>query len=274
MFNEHIEEANRQADTVKAGASELLQMYGLVRQWAFCHLPDDPRLEKEKLAFAVVCKAVDIMLMAKRRAWTMQWAGQRLEAHLVEHAKLHADVHGENKIRPKHHWAFDVAQQMQGDESVFDAFIVERLHLRVKRVTENITSMVSFETATLSGVLNSHARSLATRKDTSGLHGRTTSSSMFQGATIADSMELGGFECAVNDVVFLGESCAYVVACALESGKLYAIVDEMVLKRELTHHSGVWTTAGASRKIWRLEDMCECVAWRSGGENEVEVVRM
>ena len=47
------------------------------------------------------------------------------------HQRLHIAAYGVDKLKPKHHWMFDVAEMLQHTEAVLDAFIIERLHLRV-----------------------------------------------------------------------------------------------------------------------------------------------
>ena len=267
--------ANRSADTVKACASELLRLYGLVRHWAECVLPaSDRRLDQEKNALFAACKALDIIMMAKRGVWPLPEASRMLTAALVEHGKLHRAVHGLEKIKPKHHWAFDVAEQMASDETIFDAFVVERLHLRVKKVVEHLTTLGSLERSALSGAVNDHARRAAEATHGCGLLGRTAPFPEMPTATVADSLEVGGFRCSVGDLIFRGEECAQVVACCLEAGALFAVVDVLVLQSALSAHSGVWSAAGAARAVWSIAEVAECAAWKQSAGSEFTVVRL
>ena len=49
------------------------------------------------------------------------------------HKAIYTDAH----FVPKHHFLWDVASQWDRQEEVFDALVIERLHLRVKAVAEN-----------------------------------------------------------------------------------------------------------------------------------------
>ena len=269
-----MEASNRSADTVKACASELLRCYGLVRHWAEVVLPKDARTDAEKSAFFAACKALGVIMMAKRGVWPMPEASRMLMAALVKHGELHRAVHGTSKIKPKNHWAFDVAEQMASDKTIFDAFVVERLHLRVKKVVEHLTTSSSFERSALSGLVNDHARRAGEAAQGCGLLGRLAPFPGLPTATVADSLECGGFRCAVGDLVFRDEECAQVVACCLESEDLFVVVDVLVLVEAMSEHSGAWTSVGASRAVWRVADLGECTAWKRTSVSDLTVVRM
>ena len=61
-------------------------------------------------------------------------------------------------LKPKHHWAFDVAECLASDESKFllDTFGTERMHRRAKSVAENCTRLDVFEVYVMSGLVNMH----------------------------------------------------------------------------------------------------------------------
>ena len=63
-------------------------------------------------------------------------------------------------VRPKHHWAFDIAECMLSDEHLLDAFGTERLHLRARVVAESCDNLQAFERYSMAGVTNMHYHSL------------------------------------------------------------------------------------------------------------------
>ena len=57
-----------------------------------------------------------------------------MKAAVSDHMRKHLAAYGDANIKPKHHWMFDVAEQLATHPCVLDAFITERLHLRVKAI--------------------------------------------------------------------------------------------------------------------------------------------
>ena len=269
------EKANKQHESIKCGASELLSLYGLLRHFSETRLPnDDGRIQDALRSFMAICKAVDILLLAKRGALPMARAGGRLKAALVDHMEAHQRAHGAEKIKPKAHWAFDVAEQLTQDDYLFDAFIIERLHLRVRNIAENIKLNHSFERSVLSGVLNDHARRALDANEGGGLIGAVAPLPQVDGAFVADKLEFGGFRVAVSDYVFRGEELGIVVACCVDSAILYVIVDVLQQVSELSPHSSVWRHDGSRRFVWKVSEVSECLAWQQRPGSELLVVRM
>ena len=58
---------------------------------------------------------------------------------------------------------FDVADQWKTHSIVIDAFVVERLHLRVKHVAEHVRNTSTFERSCLASLINLHIASLDAR---------------------------------------------------------------------------------------------------------------
>ena len=109
--------------------------------------------------FKLVCKALDLLLAAKKRRMPVREAGRRLLQVLEQHMQL-AKAHDSDRILPKYHWAFDIAQCMVGDGFIVDAFTLERLHLRVKGVATNCKNLNSYEESVMAGCTNAHFGSL------------------------------------------------------------------------------------------------------------------
>jgi len=91
-------------------------------------------------------RARDIIMDAKMQRLPLARAAVLLRQAHTAHMRLHREVYGNANLKPKHHWMFDCADQMQRDaeagmKSVVDCFIVERLHLRVKARARNCPKM-------------------------------------------------------------------------------------------------------------------------------------
>ena len=80
-------------------------------------------------------------------------------------------------------------------------------------------------------------------------------------AEVADSMKLeNGIHLAVGDIVFCGDCAGVILACAIEHGKLFAIVEEMTLVRQLTNNSVVLRKSGAT-VVWDATSLYPAEAW-------------
>jgi len=275
IFNDYGRQANQDHSTIKCSASEMIGLYGLLRHYMETRVPPDPRLERVKLNFLLIAKVVDIFLLAKRRAMPMREASEKARAALIAHLRNHKALHGNTRVKPKTHWAFDVCETMLMDDFFMDAFIIERLHLRVKGVAQHVKDLRTYERSTLAGVTNRHAASLPDSTHVSRLVGRAVPFPGLPRASVADSAERGGLRVKIDDYVFRGESLAIVRACCEDQAELFVLVDELPLVEKLSQHSGKWRLDGGARALWRMEDINESLAWQVFPDSsEVVVIRM
>ena len=252
----------------------MLSLYSLLRHWCVVGLPQAaPQIHDHREAFLAACSAVDVILWAKRGGIALADAGRRLRRCMARHMTFHMRARGAQAARPKHHWAFDVADQLCSDAFVFDCFVVERLHLRVKACAEHIKNTRRFEWSALSSVVNSHASQAAKLRVQQGLVGKTASTRDFPNAAISDNCEVKGFRCSVGDLVFCNEDCGKVVACCVEAGELFVVVDELQQATKWSHHSGRWSPL-ARRHVWRADCLSEAAAWQRMPDGNFVVVRM
>ena len=78
---------------------------------------------------------------------------------------------------------------------------------------------------------------------------------------MADSMRVGGgVYLAVGDIVFCDYSAGLILACAIERGRLFAIVERMALVRQFTENSVVLRKSG-SLAVWGAVNLFPAEAW-------------
>ena len=275
IFDDWGAKSNSEHKSVKASASEVLHLYALLRHWVETRLPlGDDRIAQAMESFLAVCKAVDIILLAKRLCISPAVASDKLSAALEEFMRLHRSAHGDLHMRPKHHWAFDVAEQLGADATVFDAFVIERLHLRVRSVAENVKRLQTFERSVLSGIVNEHSRRTQENCVGGGLLGKVAPFPQLPSALVSDKLELGGFRAAVGDYVFCNEELGVVVACCIDDSELFLVVD--VAQRVTNHsvHSSTWSVRAPRRQVWRVADTTECATWLHRHDDEVVAIHM
>jgi hypothetical protein len=108
-----------------------------------------------KLAsFDAACAVLDVILAAKRGSTPAAQAARELSVKLRHHMTSHIAAYGDDSIRPKHHWNLDLPSQILRDGFVLDAFVIERSHLRVKRIADDVKNTSQFERSVLAGVVN------------------------------------------------------------------------------------------------------------------------
>ena len=85
----------------------------------------------------------------KRGALELQTTLLLLRRGLQDHMRKHKQCYGRSGLLPKHHWMFDVIEQLAQDGFLADCFIVERLHLRVKCHAELTKNTTDYERSVL-----------------------------------------------------------------------------------------------------------------------------
>ena len=179
----------------------MLGVYSLLRHFVQTRLQDADGLDLQKASFQAACRIIDICILAKQARIPLKRASKLLRDALTDHLVKHKNVYGESSLKPKHHFMFDVADQWEHQPEVVDAFVVERLHLRVKTVAELVRNTSTFERSCLASLINSHCRLLQTEKFGDGLVGRQVAL-VGTPASVADCMQIQGMQLSVGDSVF------------------------------------------------------------------------
>ena len=201
IFDDHRARSSETAERLKVLASDLLGLHGICRHWVSTDVPIVPALADARASSDAVCHVVDLFLQAKRGVESIRDVSVALLAALSRHLELHVKAYGRDHVKPKHHWMFDCAQQLGGRGMVLDAFVIERLHLRVKRQAEVVCNLSIFESAVLCGVLNEQFRDCTTPL-TNRLAGHTTSTPTFHHASVGKRMVIGNLRIGSGDIIY------------------------------------------------------------------------
>ncbi len=213
-------------------------------------------------------------MLCKRRLLAPPQAADLLRRQLATHMRRHQAVYGTRLLRPKHHWMMDVPEQVARDNTVLDAFIVERIHLQVKWIAEFVKNTSTFELSVLSGVTNcAFRRAREAMQVFGGLVGRTAPLPGFAGALVADHLEHGGMKVSSDDVVISGPKTGKVVACLREGSKLFVLVEAWRRVAVVSEHSDKWLRDDA-RELWATTSICLPLAWYTSGDGSTVVARM
>jgi hypothetical protein len=177
---------------------------------------------------------------------------------------------GSEHIKPKHHWALDVPDQLVRDGVLVDAFIIERRHLFIKHAAEPVDNTSNYEESVIAastGLALSEARKAAPVVP----HGLIGARKKLSGMDCSRQLEAYGFSITIGDVVAnAGAKWGIVRACVADDNGLGVIVNEMLVVAASPR-----SKQGSFRdelQVWRARDLQLCVAWRCLPDGKVEVL--
>ena len=134
-------------------------------------------------------------------------AGQSIRVLHAAYMRKAIALYGRGHVKPKTHWVFDIADQLEANtwlQILFDVFNVERWHLRVKRVAHNVKNTIVFERSVLSCILTEQAAELRNTKIGNGLRGPREQLS--DGVEVATCVDMFGMRLHKGDIVIRGRA--------------------------------------------------------------------
>ena len=269
VFDDFRSRSSAKAGHLKATASELLGVSSLLRYFAETRTANRPEVAAEYIALLAAFDVVDLFMLAKRGRVSTRDAGGRLYSAVAHHLKRHKDAHGTSEITPKFHWLFDICEQVPKSPVLLDCFIVERLHLRVKKIANPIKNTKTFEASVLAGVINSQIQSLEAKEFGNRLVGKAIPYPGVLHAFVADKMQRNSQTIAVDDFVFHECSVGKVMACISEDDNLSCLVEVWTCLSQVSKFGHRWAPSGQFM-LWPAHAVDCAAAWRvQGGETVV-----
>ena len=200
-------------------------------------------------------------------------ASAQLSRALADFMQKHKRVYGTEHILPKHHWLFDICEQMLRDPLVLDAFIVERLHLKVKDHASRVDTSVRRNRAVLSGILNQQLQDMRGLRLNCCSLGRTCKAMPgYTGAYLAHDMDALGMRISTGDLVFCNDVVGEVTGCATESGEYFVIVEELQFICKVSPWCTRWQI-GSVQRVWPALHVEQALAWIQLPNGHVDVLR-
>jgi hypothetical protein len=192
-----------------------------------------------------------------------------LQALLGQRLMHHVAVYGEAYVRPKYHWLLDCPQQFLRDCIVLDAFVIERGHLEIKAVAEQVTNTQTYERSVLTAVLTT-----TLRDDRAGIRYGLLGKSVVApgcGFIVADRAKGHGIEFVVGDVIVHNHTVGLLKACALEADDLFFLVEDHRLVSRDVLSCGTYEPLGGLVS-WDAGAVCHALAWRRRPDGSIFVV--
>ena len=188
-------------------------------------------------------------------------------------------AYGAGHIKPKNHLVFDSIDQLRRDQFVLDCWFVERLNKRGKAAARNTVNTARYESSVLEIVMAVQRNNLREKSAVDvGLVGKTE---ILQGtnALVADKLMHHGLHISVGDIMPSSFSAAAlqvgrVVACCLDSGRSYCIVQMVQLIGNWTQICCLYflPTDASPQLVWPTEHLELACGWRVV-DNALLVVR-
>ena len=242
LFSEVRESSSLRDQSFKAGASETLSVYPVIRYFIEVAVAPTAKIPQERASFLSFCRVVDLMQAAK--AGDARSLTQELQHECSRSLRLHLAAYGPELVRPKHHYLQHLTKQASEDGFWLDCFVHERKHQIVKDAATHIKNTRSFEHSVLSTVLNATIEQME-KVVPSGLLPPTAShpdlSSAFGApCRVSNQMRFGFVYIGVGDFLFLGRSACLVEACVAVGDDLQCIVCPLELLDRPSGSTSVW----------------------------------
>jgi hypothetical protein len=247
-------------------------VYAFLRHYVELYIASDESVAAQRASFDAACESLDLILQIKRGFVSSSQGAVQLKHALVRHLELHKAAYGTGFIRAKHHWNLDVPEQIQKQGLVLDAFIIERIHLRIKRIADLIDNTQTYERSVLAGSVNVHIREAASfTRD--GLRGKIGQWPGLPMVHVADRLEVAALKLAIGDFVFYGDDAGIVKACVQDEGVLMVLADTFEQISVLTPHAFEFRRSGVEA-IWLAIHLEVAVAWYASENGNFFALRM
>jgi hypothetical protein len=244
VFSEVRESASKDAEIFKAGASETLSVYPVVRHFLEKFVPLR-LMAKERSSFLALCDILDSMQACKAAFDLQQLSSMKMQVRVF--LRLHIDAHGVKYIRPKHHYMFHMFRQPEEDLIWLDCFVHERKHQLTKGLADVVKNTREFESSVLMAVLNATVENL---RDVfaSGLlppvaasHELTVALGM--PCQVSHRMKYNFTTYGSGDVLFCGTGAVVVEASVDVGGTMALLARRLVLIEQSSPTTSLWRTA-------------------------------
>ena len=247
-------------------ASELLSLYGFLRALINVRLKDMPEVADQVASFNACCRLVDTIVECKRGLTSVPDAAREVQKLACDHMKAVIRAYGAGPVKPKAHWNIDVAAQFLQDNAVVDMFIVERMHLDVKRIADNVRNTARFERSVLSRLLAVSLSPAMPNGCPHSLHGKVRQ--VADCTWVSDRLTSYGMQVHVGNIVCHGSCCGEVAACLLQGLELHVVV---LAFQPLV--GGIWSRGDGPYELWSTLNLFGALAWKVLANGSVFVLR-
>ena len=230
---------------IKAGASELLSDYPLLRQF-FLEFYGHDAMEPAVKSFLALCDCADVVRYIKRGApYTI---AESLPSLVSDYLAAFIEAHGYECMRFKHHQLVHLHEQIMTDKMSVDCWVNERKNIKSKEAMAHNRSKMMLESSALARSLNAQVRMLESPGWVTALAQPSRPfpelAAQFQAASVELSRGIrwSGINISNGDFVFLDWdrlTAVLVIGClAIDTG--FALLVRRGTEKSRETHSSTW----------------------------------
>ena len=234
------QKAFQKEGSFKAGASEMLVVCPVLQYLLHKVIGVPSQMTDQIASFDALNSSMRLVNMAKQGFGVAQQLADALRIHALAFEKAYPDA----EVKPKHHYVLHVPKQVVRDGVLLDAFVGERKHGGMKRVSDGVTNTTCFEHTVLSRAVSVQVSwledpanlcdGLISPSDSPGLatlEGSTT-------AAVASAMTWGGTRMCAGDCILLNDIVHIVEACIALDGDLGVVTTRYAkVGQVISHHA-------------------------------------
>ena len=242
------------SDHFKAGASEVLTVYPLLRRFAedlvATQFPN--RLRNEIESLVLLCRTLDMFQDAKGGPCDVN----RLRRCVDTHLEKHKATYGADAWRPKHHFGMHIADQVERDQMVYDCFVVERSHQLVKHAAGPITNTGNFERSVIGRALLQRLNMVSAWDERPGPRGQQEPCpSLAEALHVRDvTLAAGGFYSGMvhnsGDILLLAGHMLCLSAFVISGDNLGVLGYAYDFEQRLSSSCSVWRPQSTHALLW------------------------
>ena len=249
----------KSSDTsLKAGASEQLVVYPVLRQWALQECIGIPAMRASLRSLLLLLDVADLVLEAatqRLRDQDVENIASRLDTAAFAYLEAFVNAHGREEMRHKHHELGHLADQLRADKRLLWCFTAERKHITAKAVMEHSKGMRAFAFGAVARMLTAQISRL---EDDIPAWLSTLRTPVIEipelGSDCRMSRSMVWIGCAVRhgNPLFVGHGRAVlilVVACVAGGGR-FGVLGHACLRVRGDAFSSEWTAQPAIVQHW------------------------
>ena len=144
-------------ETFKAGASEILSIYGVIRHLIEDIVSPSGRLPNECGSIAALCHVIDGIQCIKRELVPHE----DLHAAISDHMRLFIRAYPDAGVKPKNHFALHLPAMLKRHGTLWGCWVHERKHKTLKQFATATTNTRAFEETVSVSLLNHHIETMS-----------------------------------------------------------------------------------------------------------------
>ena len=259
QFNEYTARGK-----LHCGAGDYLLLAPLLAHAAETRLADGAL---QRQAASMVAKYETVLLTVRCKASSgedlLALCGE-LRLALSRHLQRRGEAYGPTAFKPKHHYNMHTPSQAEADGAVYDMFLLERHHKRLKVLVENNCQLETFERASMRAATTA-AHAELQRPAGTILGGFEADTQAVADAVVGQRLAARcGRSFAAGDLVQFGRSrqgdVGEVTACFLRGGRYQLRVNVFGKRSQTNLHARLFERPGFL-KTWYADDCYSLAAW-------------